>query len=81
MVFRISKEKAASWRVAYAYTGTQLEACVIPEKICSSLLNLGKELLVENTVYFVDSKTENQVFHLGLVVSLSRSSLSPEIPQ
>jgi hypothetical protein len=71
MVFRISKEKAASWRVAYAYTGTQLEACVIPEKINSSLLKVEKELLVENTVYFVASKSENEaLFFAGLLNSL-----------
>jgi len=71
MVFRISKEKVASWRVAYAYTGTQLEACVIPEKIDSSLLKAKKELLVENTVYFVASKNENQaLFFAGLLNSL-----------
>lgn len=71
MIFRISKEKVASWRVAYAYTGTQLEACVIPEKIDSSLLKTKKALLVENTVYFVASKNEDQaLFFAGLLNSL-----------
>jgi len=71
MVFRISKAKAASWRVAYAYTGTQLEACVIPEKVQSSLLTAEKELLVENTVYFVASNSENQAMFInGLLNSL-----------
>lgn len=65
MVFRISKKKAASWRVAYAYTGTKLEACVIPDIIQSPILGVKKELVVEETAYFVAAKNQMEAFYIG----------------
>jgi hypothetical protein len=65
MIFRISKEKAASWRVAYAYTGVQLEACVIPERIYSPALGLEKELIVEETAYFVATANAMEAFYVA----------------
>ena len=71
MIFRISKEKATSWRVAFAYTGRQLEACVLPETIQSPLLGLQRELMVLNTANFVSAKSEPQaMFIAGLLNSL-----------
>jgi len=65
MVFRISKEKAASWRVAYAYTWKQLEASVIPEKTMSPVLGVEKELIVEETAYFVAAQNQAEAFYIG----------------
>lgn len=68
MVFRISKRKTSSWKVAYADISTKLEACVIPTKIRDNQLGM-KHTMIDHTAYFISVNNEEEAYYLAALLN------------
>jgi hypothetical protein len=70
MIFRLSKRKVESWKVAYAEVGKQLEACVVPSMLDDGILG-KKYVMLDHSAYFIASKTEGEASYLTAMLNSS----------
>jgi hypothetical protein len=70
MIFRLSRRKVESWKVAYAEVGKQLEACVIPSKLEDAVLG-HKYVMLDHSAYFIASRSEREAQYLTAMLNSS----------